>query len=87
MEDSKIEQDVTQQDADKGEELVRKIIQLSGLPQDQVQDEIHDLLNQIGTNHKEVTIDELRNAMLLYLETIQREMLISQAEPSELPQA
>jgi len=65
-------------DSQNGQDLLDTVASLTGLPEDLVQQELQDMITAAGQNPGNVTLDELRSAMLLYLEAlaIQEESLL-----------
>jgi hypothetical protein len=53
-----------------GQELIEQVVSLTGLPESMVEKELHEILDLTGRNPASLTLDELRQAMLLYLEAI-----------------
>jgi hypothetical protein len=53
-----------------GQELLDSVANLTGLPEPLVQQELQQILEGAGQNAGSVTLDELRQAMLLYLESL-----------------
>ncbi len=53
-----------------GQELVETVVSLSGLPELLIRTELNDILDQSEKCHDELTLEELRSAMLEYLEKI-----------------
>jgi len=58
----------------KGEELLETIAALTGLPDEAVREELNKIVAEAGHNDEELTMDQLRSAMLGYLETLSAEM-------------
>jgi hypothetical protein len=54
-----------------GETLVRTLVSLSDLPQPLAQKEVNTILEFSGQEAENLTLDQLREAMLTYLEEIQ----------------
>jgi hypothetical protein len=55
-----------------GEALVETVISLTGLPEPLVSQELDQILELSGHQSSSLTLDQLREAMLLYLECIQK---------------
>jgi hypothetical protein len=53
-----------------GQELLDSVANLTGLPEPLVQQELQQIISSAGQNAGSVTLDELRQAMLLYLESL-----------------
>lgn len=72
----------------KGSELLDTVASLTGLPEELVQNELHELIAAAGQNAGNVTLDQLRQAMLLYLETLaQQEEALMEPGSSIIPSA
>lgn len=66
----------------EGDELVRSIVALTGLPDGSVRSELVEILamNQDSTSQPDLSsmsLEELRSAMLVYLESIHADMMAS----------
>jgi hypothetical protein len=59
-----------QQEQPGGQELLDTVAQLTGLPEPLVQEELHEILESAGQNAGSVTLEQLRQAMLMYLEAL-----------------
>ncbi len=70
-----------QQQEPDGEQLVDVLLSSTGLPIPAVQDELEKILGNCGLNSENLTLDELRAAMALYLESIHTQV---NSEHSEL---
>ena len=64
----------------KGEELLETIAALTGLPDEAVREELNKIVAEAGHNDEELTMDQLRSAMLGYLETLSAEMGVEAPE-------
>ncbi len=58
-----------------GRELVDTLASLTGLPEPWVSQELVQLIEKSGKNEKEITLEQLRDAMLIYLETVQADLI------------
>jgi len=58
----------------QGAELISTLVELTGLPQDWVQSELSGILDQAGCNPEKLTLEDLRRALLDYLETVQQDL-------------
>jgi hypothetical protein len=58
-----------------GQELIDTVVSLTELPDPLVREELDQILQLSGKNSEEVTLDELRKAMLIYLESLQSGLL------------
>ena len=63
-----------------GEDLIATVVALTGLPTESMQTELETLIEDAGQDSKNLTIEDLRAAMISYLETLQAEL-----EQSESP--
>ena len=79
-----------------GQALMDTVASLTGLPEGLVQQELQEMLEVAGQNAGSATLDDLRKAMLLYLEALalQEEALMDPAdrelcasEPNGIPSA
>lgn len=66
-----------------GTELVDAVVSLTDLPEPQVKNELDGILEKAGCQAENLTLDQLRAAMLVYLEQIQMEMEAQGFEASE----
>lgn len=71
------------QSGESGQALLDTVASLTGLPEGLVQQELHEMITAAGQNAGSVTLDDLRQAMLLYLESLalQEEGLLDPADP------
>lgn len=53
-----------------GNTLFKEVVRLTGLPEETIFDELSEIVEQIGANPNELTLDQLRQAMLYYLEDL-----------------
>jgi hypothetical protein len=58
------------QGLESGQALLDTVASLTGLPEGLVQQELQEMLTVAGQSAGSVTLDELRQAMLLYLEAL-----------------
>jgi hypothetical protein len=56
-----------------GAELIQQLVSASGLPEAAVHSELSEICAVAGTDPGNMTLDELRAAMLSYLEQLERE--------------
>ncbi|MCM2322027.1 MAG: hypothetical protein NDJ90_02070 [Oligoflexia bacterium] len=54
-----------------GQELIDTVVSLTGLPQPWVQDELGEILDNAGVSSGTCTLEQLRAAMLAYLESME----------------
>lgn len=59
----------------EGKNLIQQVTTLTQLPEDWIQTEIHQLLDQSGHDRETVTLEELRSSLLSYLESMQDHFL------------
>lgn len=57
-----------------GHELIDTVVSLTGLPEGLVQEELGQIIQNAGHSTSTVTLDQLREAMLAYLESVQLAM-------------
>lgn len=77
----------------EGDDLVRSIVALSGLPDQSIRSELRDILamNQSDSSEQKtpdlskMSLDELRAAMLVYLESIHADMMNETVDSSSEP--
>jgi hypothetical protein len=81
--------DVSDKHEPGGQELLDTVASLTGLPEGLVQQELHEMLAVAGQNAGNVTLDQLRQAMLVYLEALalQEEALMDTEPTSIIPSA
>lgn len=60
----------------RGAELIQTIVALTGLPESAVSKELETILSGMGVDPAEVTLDQMREALLVYLDTFQRDMMV-----------
>jgi hypothetical protein len=66
-----------------GLELLDTVAQMTGLPEPLVQQELHEILESAGQNAGSVTLEQLREAMLLYLEALAEPLERAEREEAE----
>ena len=57
-----------------GRELLEKVAELTGLPEDLAQEELGQIIESAGHSEGTLTLDQLREAMIAYLESLQEEL-------------
>jgi hypothetical protein len=57
----------------QGAPLLETLVSLTGMPEELMHQELGDILHQAGSDASTVTLDQLRHAMILYLEQLERE--------------
>ena len=74
--------------ATEGNDLVRSIVAISGLPDASVRSELMEILsmakepNAQSPELSSMSLDDLRSAMLVYLESIHADMMAGEADDS-----
>jgi hypothetical protein len=63
--------DVSKQEQPGGQELIQQLISATGLPEELVHQELNEICALAGQNPGELTLDQLREAMLTYLQALQ----------------
>ncbi len=64
--------------------LIQQLVSLTGLPEGWIRPELDQILEQSGQDsQKDVTLDQLRAAMLTYLESIQADLVAEKSEDFE----
>ncbi len=58
-----------------GEELIETVVSLSGMPEGLIRSELGEILDQSEQNYGELTLDQLRAAMITYLEKIHEDLV------------
>ena len=58
-----------------GQDLIQTVISHTRLPKKLIQKELHGILENAGASHKNLTIEQLRSAMLDYLKSIHTALL------------
>ncbi|MBN21704.1 MAG: hypothetical protein CL678_10495 [Bdellovibrionaceae bacterium] len=58
-----------------GGDLVETVANLSGLPEEEAMDELRDMIDHSGHNPKDLTLEQLREVMLQYLDQVQDELI------------
>ncbi len=53
-----------------GKNLAKTVVQATGLPQNPVEKELQSLLVKHGTSPEDLTLDQLRDVMAEYLQTV-----------------
>ena len=72
-------------DADpSGQELIQQLVSASGLPEAAVHQELEEICGVAGQDTGELTLDQLRAAMLTYLEKLEMEANAAEADAGHL---
>jgi hypothetical protein len=66
-----------------GQTLIQAIVSLTDLPGPLVQQEMHEIIEASGHRSESLTLEQLRVAMLSYLESIQADLGAEPGEPSD----
>lgn len=61
-----------------GQDLVETVVELTGLPQEMVDDEFYEMMRESGFDKESMTLDQLRTVLLQYLESMNAEVMASQ---------
>jgi len=64
----------TQLGTPTGDELFETVVELTGLPQDAVTHELSQILDNQGCSSENLTLEDLRSALVDYLESLHQEM-------------
>ncbi len=56
-----------------GTELLNLLVSLTGLPEDSMIQEVEQLLSKIGKNAQDMTMENLREALILHLDSLHAE--------------
>jgi hypothetical protein len=67
-----------------GQELIQLVVSLTELPELMIQRELEQILELPERNPEDVTIEQLREAMLAYLELVDKEVSADLAAGSDL---
>ena len=65
-----------------GNKLAKAVVVATGLPQDPVEREFNSLLEKHGKNPESLTLEELREVMADYLQTVFLEMQVENSAES-----
>jgi hypothetical protein len=63
------------------QDLVQTVVSLTGLPDHLIRGELDQILEQSGQNPRNLTLTQLREAMVAYLEAIQAEFFDDSENP------
>lgn len=66
-----------------GQDLIQKIVSLTGLPQPWAQRELDEILEHYGQNSKNLTLNQLREVLAAYLDATQADLMGDPQTPSE----
>jgi len=58
----------------EGEKLVRALVSLTGLPENVAYGELKNILSPAGIPQEELTLDQLRSALMAHLEALDAEL-------------
>jgi hypothetical protein len=56
-----------------GQELIRTVVSLTGVPENLMTEELGSILELSGQDANTLTLDQLRQAILVYLESLEKE--------------
>ncbi|OFZ71295.1 MAG: hypothetical protein A3K03_09230 [Bdellovibrionales bacterium RIFOXYD1_FULL_44_7] len=62
--------DISNRNEPGGEELISAVVSATGLPESEVKGELDKILQSSGHDPANLTIDQLRSAMIAYLEAV-----------------
>lgn len=62
--------DVSNRENLGGQELVNELVTLTGLPAEAMETELSHILETTGSHSANLTLEDLRRALLIYLETL-----------------
>jgi len=68
-----------------GPELIETLVELTGLPKSAMEKEITSILGNAGKNTDSITLDDLRGALIAYLEELSAEEERAMLEAAEVP--
>jgi len=66
--------DISNQTSLAGADLLEKIVSLTGLPSTEMEQELRLILDKSGINLENMTLDDLRLAMVSYLDSIHEDL-------------
>jgi len=58
-----------------GQDLIHQVVSLTGLPESWIRLELEPILESLGQSKSQLTLDQLRETMLAYLELTQEDLL------------
>jgi hypothetical protein len=58
-----------------GQELIKTVVSLTGLPEPVMRNELNEILENAGQTSHDLTLDQLREAMVAYLEALQASLI------------
>lgn len=58
-----------------GQELIETVITMTGLPEPLIRTELDQIIENAGQNAGELTLEQLREAMVAYLESLQAALI------------
>jgi len=74
----------SQDDQEQGDDLIQTLLDATGLPKEVAQKELENILEKSGHGDaSELTLDQLRAAMIEYLESISSEIAANVARKSD----
>ena len=75
--------DISNQTSLAGSDLLEKIVSLTGLPSTEMEQELRHILDKSGINLENMTLDDLRLAMVSYLDSIHEDLDSSQTDSGQ----
>jgi hypothetical protein len=76
---AEFEKEVKNREAKK-ENVVKEVLEHTGLPQNLVSEDLNKVLEQIGVTPDQCTIEDLRKAMMIYLEEVIADLELAEIE-------
>ncbi len=70
--------------SEQGSELLTEVASLTGLPVDWVHTELTQIVKKSGHTPEQLTLEELRASMLVYLEEMNRELMAQEMSDLDL---
>jgi hypothetical protein len=67
-----------------GAELISTLVTLTGLPETWIRRELDGILSKAGCQRENLTLDELRMALMAFLETMQDDLVEQDSVPIRL---
>jgi hypothetical protein len=67
-----------------GPALIDQVVTATGLPDDLVTQELDQILGNAGCSKENVTLEQLREAMLTYLESLHQEVVEAESSSSSI---
>ncbi len=64
----------------EGAEVLQKVVQLTGMPEEVIDSELCDLLGTSSDSVNNLTLDQLRKVLMNYVESLNEEMTLGQSK-------